>query len=326
MDHLGKATTIDEGFAPAYNMLGYAYRQQGRYAEAEKAFRRYIELIPDDPNPYDSYAELLMKTGRFQESIAQYEKALEKNPSFVASYVGIGTDQVLLGKPEAARAALARLERSARTTGERRLALFWTAASYLHEDAHDKALATLKQMHEVAEKEGDQAAMSGDLNLMGNVLLEAGRADEAAVRFSESVTAIASADVPEEVKQATRRNHLYDEGRVALARKDLDAARVKLEAYAQAVAGHKVPFELRQQHELGGLLALSKGDPQRAVGELKQANLQDPRVLYNLALAYRAAGDQAKAQETFRAAADFNGLSFNYGYVRRKAQQALTAG
>ena len=28
---------------------------------SEKAFEKYIELIPDDPNPYDSYAELLMQ-------------------------------------------------------------------------------------------------------------------------------------------------------------------------------------------------------------------------------------------------------------------------
>ena len=47
------------------------------YANAEKAFQKYIELIPKDPNPYDSYAELLLKMGRFEDSIAQYRKALE---------------------------------------------------------------------------------------------------------------------------------------------------------------------------------------------------------------------------------------------------------
>ena len=50
-------------------MLGYAYRQEGDYANAEQAFKKYIELIPNDPNPYDSYAELLLKMGKFDESI-----------------------------------------------------------------------------------------------------------------------------------------------------------------------------------------------------------------------------------------------------------------
>jgi tetratricopeptide (TPR) repeat protein len=325
VDHLKQATTIDPGFAPAYNMLGYALRQQGNYAGAEKAFQKYIELIPGDPNPYDSYAELLMKMGRFQESIAQYEKALAKNPNFVASYVGIGTDRVLLGQPDAARAALASLEKDARTNGERRLALFWTAASYLHEGAHDKALATLGEMRAIAEKDGDKAAVSGDLNLMGNVLLDAGRTDAALARFAECVEVIEAANVPAEVKQAARRNLLFDEARVALARKDVATAQAKLEAYGQAVAEHNVPFELRQQHELAGLVALQQGDAKAAVSELSQANQQDPRVLYELGLAYRAAGDKARAEQSFRSAADFNGLSFNYGYVRNKAQQALAA-
>jgi TolA-binding protein len=29
----------------------YAYRFQGQYQEAEQAFQKYIELIPNDPNP-----------------------------------------------------------------------------------------------------------------------------------------------------------------------------------------------------------------------------------------------------------------------------------
>ena len=50
---------------------------------AEAAFKKYIELIPNDPNPYDSYAELLLKMGKFDDSIAQYRKALAIDPNFV---------------------------------------------------------------------------------------------------------------------------------------------------------------------------------------------------------------------------------------------------
>ena len=72
---LQKAIELDPKFSPAYNMLGYSERFLGNYPESEVAFKKYIELVPQDPNPYDSYAELLMKTGRFDESIAQYRKA-----------------------------------------------------------------------------------------------------------------------------------------------------------------------------------------------------------------------------------------------------------
>ena len=63
-------------YSTAFNILGYAYRQNGDYSDAENAFKKYIELIPNDPNPYDSYAELLLKMGRFDEAITQYNKAL----------------------------------------------------------------------------------------------------------------------------------------------------------------------------------------------------------------------------------------------------------
>ena len=40
----------------------------------------YIELIPNDPNPYDSYAELLLKMGKFDEAIASIGRPSRSNP------------------------------------------------------------------------------------------------------------------------------------------------------------------------------------------------------------------------------------------------------
>ena len=324
--HLQKATQVNPSFPPAYNMLGYSHRFLRHYAEAEKAFQKYITLIPSDPNPYDSYAELLLKMGRFKESIAQYEKALSVDPNFVASYIGISIDQTLLGSPDQARGALVKLAEKARNVGERRQAAFWTAASYVHEGAYDKALQAIQGAYALAEKDGDKASQSGDLNQMGDILLEAGKPDEAAAKYAQSVEMINGASVPEEVKAATRRQGLFDEARVALARKDVSTAKLKADAYAKEVAVKKVPFEVRQQHEINGLIALQGKDHARAAAELLQANQQDPRVLYHLGLAYQGQGDAAKAKEALAAAADFNGLSFNYAYVRTKAQQALAKG
>ena len=135
IEHYTKATTINPSFSQPYNQLGYANRFLVKYPEAESAFKKYIELIPDDPNPYDSYAELLMKMGRFDESIRNYEKALSIDPNFIASLIGIANDQIFQGKTDAARATLARLDGVARNSGEKRLARLWTANSYLHDAA-----------------------------------------------------------------------------------------------------------------------------------------------------------------------------------------------
>lgn len=320
-----RAVAIDPRFSQPYNQLGYAYRFQERFDEAEATFRKYIELLPDDPNPYDSLAELLMKRGRFEESIAQYENALRIDRHFVASYVGISQNQVFQNRHEEARKTLERLTKVARNDGERRQALFWTAMSYVDEGKPELALATVEKMAEIARATGGANTLAGDLNLMGQILLEAGRPDEAAAKFAQQQQSLAKANVPAEVKETARRNLFFNGARVALLRNDLKAAKTLARQYAHRVQQKKVPFELWQQHELAGRIALAEGDAAGAVRELQKANAQDPRVMYLLAQALRQQGDTAKAKVLSEKAANFNGLAANYAYVRAKARELLAA-
>jgi tetratricopeptide (TPR) repeat protein len=322
--HFVKATTINPSFSQPYNQLGYAYRFIDKFSDAETAFKKYIELIPNDPNPHDSYAELLMKMGRFDESIKAYEKALSLDPNFVASYVGIGNDHLFAGRPEQARAAFARIATIARNNGEKRLSHFWTAAAYVHEGATDKALEEIRAEYAIAEAEHDAASMSGDLTQMGDVLREAGRLDDAAAKYDEAVNVISKGDVPKEVKDATLRNHVFEQGRLAVSRNDLQAAKSKAAEYASLIAPRKVPFEARQAHELTGLIALAEKRASAAVQEFASGNQQDPRILYLTAIALREAGDARKASAMAAKAAKFNGLSFNYAYVKSKAAKVAT--
>lgn len=319
-----RAIALAPSFSQPYNQLGYAYRFLSDYTEAEKAFQKYIQLIPDDPNPYDSYAELLMKMGRFEDSIKNYERALGVDPSFVASYIGIGNNQIFMGRTADARATFARLAQKARNDGERRLALFWTALSYVHDGETDKALAEVDKMARIAQASGDLATLSGDYNQMGDILLEAGRTDAAAARYAEQLQVIDTANVPAEVSRAAHRNGLFDDARVALARGDLATASAQAAQYAQQVAAHGIPFEVWQQHETAGRVALAKKDWATAVSELEQANRQDPRVLYLLATALQGQGDAQRAREVAARAADWNALAPNYAFVRGKARKVAT--
>jgi tetratricopeptide (TPR) repeat protein len=319
--HFVRATAINPAFSAPYNQLGYAYRALEKFSEAENAFKKYTQLIPDDPNPYDSYAELLMKMGRFDESIRMYQKALSLDPNFVASHVGIGNDYLAMGRPADARAAFARIDAVARTTGERRLARFWAAASYVHEGATDKAIEELQAGYALAEADRDAGSMSGDLTLMGDILREAGRLDEAMAKYANAVTVSDSSQLPDEVKEVTRRNHLFEAGRLAVARHDVPAARARAAEYAAGVASKKAPFEVRQQHELAGLIAMEEKRFSAAAQEFAKANQQDPRILLLTALAWQAAGNAPRAATFAGKAANFNGLAFTYGFVRTKAQK-----
>jgi len=318
-----KATAINPMFSQPYNQLGYAYRFADKLDDAEAAFKKYVQLIPDDPNPHDSYAELLMKRGRFDESIKAYEKALSLDANFVASYVGIGSNYLCEGRTDQARTAFARIAAVARNTGERRLARFWTAAAYVHDGATDKALDEMRAGYALAEAERDSASMSGDLVQMGDILREATRLDEASAKYAEAVKVIDQSQVPQPVKDAAHRNHVFEQGRIAVARGDLAAARTRAEEYATLIAARKAPFEVRQLHELRGSIALADKRGAEAVKELAQANQQDPKVLYLTALAFRESGDARQSAMFAKKAARFNGLSFNYAYVRRKAATVI---
>src|SRR4051812_14968712 len=315
-----KSTSINPRFSPPYNQLGYAYRFLERFTDAETAFKKYTQLIPDDPNPYDSYAELLMKMGRFDESIKAYEKALSIDPNFVNSYVGIGNDYLARGQTEQARAAFAKVATRARNTGERRLAKFWTAASYVHDGATDRAIEELKAGSALAE-EHDAGTRSGDLVQMGDVLREAGRFDAALEKYGEAGRTIDSSQLPEPVKAATHRNNVFEEARVAVAKGDLATSKSKAAEYARLIAPRNAPFEVRQQHELAGLVALAEKRYAVASEEFNQANQRDPRILLFMAEAAQGSGNTERATALAQKAAHFNELSFNFAYVKKKAER-----
>ena len=323
ISEMEKAAKIDAQYSSPYNYLGYAYRFLDDYAGAEKAFKKYIELIPGDPNGYDSYAELLYKMGKHDESIAQYDKALSVDANILNAYIGIGNNQMVQGKLDAARASFAKIGTLARTTGEKRTSNFWMSQSYVFEGQTDKALAEMQKNLDLGAAAGDQATVAGDHAAMGEILLGADRADEALVHFKAQAESIDKADVPAEVKETTHRNQHFDAGRVATVKGDLATAKAELAAYAKLVAVKKNTFELFAQHELAGQIAIAEKKYPQAIAELGKANPRDPRAIYLLGVAYQGKGDAAKAKATLTKAAEFNEFANNFALIRKRAKDAL---
>ena len=140
-----------------------------------------------------------------------------------------------------------------------------------------------------------------------------------------AVYSMNQADAPDEVKEATRRNQLYRDARVALRKQDLETAREKTAAYSVQVKTHMIPFEERQVHELLGAIALGEDDFAGAREHLAHANQQNPRILFMMAMAYHGLGDAPHEKMMLEKAGNFNGLNFNYAYVRPKAQKIMKA-
>ena len=321
-----KAIELNPDFSQPYNRAGYAHRFMGQFTEAEKDFLKYIELIPDDPNPYDSYAELLMNMGEYDRSIESYKKALAIDLNFAASHIGIATNLNFKGDHAGARKQLQELLKMARDDGERREALFAMTVSYVDEGKMDESLRELKEQYALAEKINDASAMAADLNMMGTILLEDGKPDEALAKHEKSVAIIEASDLAQEVKDNARRNFLFHSGCIALKMNDLKTAKARCdEHYEEVKAINNLP-QIWQAHQLKGMIALEEKDYDAAIKSFRRANQQNPYNCYWMALALNGKGDIENAREACTRSVNFNALNdMNHAFSRHRAQKLLAA-
>ena len=145
----------------------------------------------------------------------------------------------------------------------------------------------------------------------------------AAKKFARSLEVTEASNLSEEVKNNARLQQHFNLAGIAIAKKDYVSAKKQAEEYRVGAEASKGNFRVRQAHELAGRVALAQKDYDKAIEELKQANKQDPMVLYRISLAYQAKGDGTQAHEFAKKAAEFYPLpQLNYAFVRAKAEKA----
>jgi len=62
------------------NVMAYQLMWNGMDDKAIEAFRTNLDLFPGSWNSYDSYGEILLKTGKKEEAIKMYQRSIELNP------------------------------------------------------------------------------------------------------------------------------------------------------------------------------------------------------------------------------------------------------
>jgi tetratricopeptide (TPR) repeat protein len=141
---------IDPQFADAYNEAAYCYARQNNFDKAFADIKRYTELVPNEPNPQDSFAELSRMAGRFEDALTHYRMSLKIDPSFHESQLGLGDTYALMGDQQKARAEYAKAIEVASPVQK----VVWSlqvAATYVREGdlaAADKAFtAVAEQAH-----------------------------------------------------------------------------------------------------------------------------------------------------------------------------------
>ena len=170
-----KALALDKNYPAALNDLAYLYARNREFAKAFADMDRYVALLPKEPNPQDSYGELKRMAGDFEGSLKHYRAALEIDPDFVTSQVGLGDTYALMGNQEQARIEYDKAIRFAHNEADRltygmQKAMTWVRDSKFAEadklfqevaqtaHAKDQDLQEAQAYRQMAEYQTDDAA------------------------------------------------------------------------------------------------------------------------------------------------------------------------
>lgn len=93
-----QAIKVNAHHKSSYNQLIYLYSTQGNYEQAIWAANRYIELVPDEPNPYDSRGDLYARFGEINLAIQSYREAVNIRPDFGATARKLASLLLLTGQ------------------------------------------------------------------------------------------------------------------------------------------------------------------------------------------------------------------------------------
>ncbi len=77
-----QAVQADSSYLSAYNELAYLNSYAGDFDKAVGFANRYVELAPEEANPYDTRGDIYAHYGKLDQAIENYEKVLEIDPNF----------------------------------------------------------------------------------------------------------------------------------------------------------------------------------------------------------------------------------------------------
>ena len=141
-EYYKKAVAVDPLYKNAYNMMAYNYNDMGDFENMLWAINKYIELAPDEANPYDSRGDLLARNGKIDEAIESYRMALEIKPDFYYSVQKLGHMYVYKQDYEKATEYYSMLSASSsqdwRAVGRECIALI-----FMHQAKFEKALEVI---------------------------------------------------------------------------------------------------------------------------------------------------------------------------------------
>lgn len=320
---LRKTIEVDPKFTPVYNQLGYAYKGIGKFKEAEEAFVKQIELAPDIANSYDSYAELLMKWGKFDESTRYYNMAIQKDPQFKTALRGLGLNHLHKGDFKRARESFEKYHDESTLANAKLDAIANIVYSYVHEGNTEAALRTIDRFAQLGEKENIVGALVNAHLWRAQVAVETGQVSEAAGHLKNAATANENSMLGEGARGSNAVTIGLSEAIVLATGKDFAGADKQLGIIRSMVDKRGSQSELRAYHMAAGQVEILKGNYDRALALLKQGPSENPMNMYRMAVAFERKGNSAEAHEMYKSVVHWNWTGFPYAITRPQAMKKM---
>jgi tetratricopeptide (TPR) repeat protein len=220
-----KALAIDKNFPAALNDLAYVDARNRKFVNALAAMDRYVALLPTEPNPQDSYGELLRMAGNFEGSLQHYRAALKIDPDFVTSQVGLGDTYALMGNQEQARIEYDKAIRFAHNEGDRLDYGMQKAMTWVRDGKFAEADKSFQEIAETAHAKDQDLQEAKAYRHMAEYQADDNAALKYLLEAEESLghRAISKSDKDEELSRVLRNRtvHAARAGNQALADKSL---------------------------------------------------------------------------------------------------------
>jgi tetratricopeptide (TPR) repeat protein len=289
-----QALQDDPAYPTAYNQLGYLYSRVREYDKAIQAMEEYVKLLPNEPNPHDSYGEMLRLSGRFDDALEQYHIALKIDPTFYISQKELGETYAVMGQGERARTEYAKAIQEAPGNGLKAEYLQKSAMTYLREQKYDEADKAYREAAESAHAMGQWVWEARAYRIMAMYQTDhdtaAKELDQAESVLAANKDAVAQADLDEEGARILRVRVEH-----AVARKDRAAAE-KLLAELQKMASSGSISIQRTYSGAAGTLLLAQKKYHDAAAQLEQ-DFMNPVSIRLLITADQKANAKASAEE-----------------------------
>jgi serine/threonine protein kinase/tetratricopeptide (TPR) repeat protein len=138
-----RALEVDPRLAEAHTSLAHSLMNYDwDWKEAEKEFRRALDLNPNYVTAHYWYSDYLTAAGRLDEAIQQARRGQELEPLSLIANAYLGSRFYYARQYER---ALDQLQRTLEMDGKFRAALYWLGQVYLQLRRYDEALTALEQ-------------------------------------------------------------------------------------------------------------------------------------------------------------------------------------